>query len=72
MGTEALDVLYDLALPLATTVRPDPGIIQKLTPSIDALFTPNIDQSLDEEDAKREFWRAFRVLGEWYADFPPY
>ena len=72
MGREALDALNDLALPLATTVRADPGVVQKLTPSIDALFTPNIDQSLDEEDAKRAFWRAFRVLGDWYADFPPY
>jgi uracil-DNA glycosylase family 4 len=72
MGQEALDVLNDLQLPLATTLRADPGVIQKLTPSIDALFTPNIDQSLDEEDAKRAFWRAFRVLGDWYADFPPY
>jgi uracil-DNA glycosylase family 4 len=72
MGREALDVLNDLALPLATTIREDPGAIQKLTPSIDALYTPNIDHSLDEEDAKREFWRAFRVLGDWYADFPPY
>jgi hypothetical protein len=33
---------------------------------------PDIDRSLDEERAKREFWGAFRALGEWYADFPPY
>jgi uracil-DNA glycosylase family 4 len=72
MGTDALEALNELHLPLATTVRPDPGVIQKLTPSVDALFTPNIDESLDEEDAKRAFWRAFRVLGDWYADFPPY
>ena len=31
-----------------------------------------IDASLDDEVAKREFWGAFRALGEWYADFPPY
>ena len=41
-------------------------------PSIDALYVPNIDDALDEEAAKREFWSAFRVLGEWYADLPPY
>jgi uracil-DNA glycosylase len=46
--------------------------VQTLTPSIDALFTPGIDGALDDEAAKREFWRAFRVLGDWYADFPPY
>ena len=48
------------------------GEIQQLTPSIDALYVPNIDDALDEEEAKREFWSAFRVLGTWYADLPPY
>ena len=43
-----------------------------LTPSIDALYVPNIDEALDEEASKRAFWRAFKVLGEWYADLPPY
>ena len=33
---------------------------------------PNIDEALDEESAKREFWSAFRVLGQWWADLPPY
>jgi len=50
----------------------DTGVIQRLTPSCDALYVPDIDRSLDEEVAKREFWAAFRALGEWYADFPPY
>ena len=30
------------------------------------------DRFKDRERAKREFWRAFRTLGEWYADLPPY
>ena len=72
MGPEALEELNGLELPLAREVRAAPGDIQTLTPSIDALYTPNIDDALDEEQAKREFWRAFRVLGEWYSDFPPY
>jgi uracil-DNA glycosylase len=72
MGEEALDVLNDLRLPLARTIDPLPGEIQALTPSVDALYTPDIDRSLDEEDAKRAFWSAFRRLGDWYADFPPY
>ena len=33
---------------------------------------PDIDRSLDEEIAKRDFWRAFRELGTGGADFPPY
>jgi uracil-DNA glycosylase len=72
MGPDALDVLNELQLPLAREVREEPGVIQRLTPSIEALYVPDIDHSLDEESAKRAFWRAFRVLGEWWADFPPY
>jgi uracil-DNA glycosylase family 4 len=72
MGPEALEVLNELELPLAREVLPTPGEPQTLTPSIDALYTPSIDAALDEEHAKREFWRAFRVLGDWYSDFPPY
>ena len=72
MGPEALEVLNELELPLAREVLPAAGEIQTLTPSIEALYTPNIDEALDEEQAKREFWRSFRVLGDWYSDFPPY
>jgi uracil-DNA glycosylase family 4 len=72
MGGDALGVLNELRVPLARPVEDRPGVLQQLTPSIDALVTPNIDESLDEESAKREFWSAFRVLGEWWAALPPY
>jgi uracil-DNA glycosylase len=72
MGLEALLTLNEIQLPLARTLEPIAGEVQKLTPSIDALYTPDIDGALDEEDAKREFWTAFRALGAWYSDFPPY
>jgi uracil-DNA glycosylase family 4 len=72
MGEDALAVLNDLDLPLARPVTATPGELQRLTPSIDALWTPSIDASLDEESAKRAFWTAFRALGDWYADLPPY
>jgi uracil-DNA glycosylase family 4 len=72
MGPEALESLNDLALPLARELEPDAGRLQQLTPSIDALYTPNVDEALDEEAAKRAFWSAFRQLGEWYAALPPY
>src|ERR671938_1522024 len=49
MGPEALATLNELALPLAQEVRLEPGTVQSLTPSIDALYTPNIDESLDED-----------------------
>ncbi len=72
MGPDALETLNDLSLPLAQEVRQAPGDLQTLTPSIDALYTPDIDGALDEESAKRAFWTAFRALGEWYAALPPY
>src|ERR1700727_2937360 len=72
MGAEALTVVNELDLPLRRDLHPVSGELQRLTPSIEALYGPNIDDSLDEEDAKREFWAAFRVLGRWWADLPPY
>lgn len=72
MGPDALTALNDLDIPLARPLQPRPGEVQHLTPAIDALYVPNIDESLDEHDAKQAFWAAFRVLGEWHAAQPPY
>jgi uracil-DNA glycosylase family 4 len=72
MGDDAMAVLNDLDIPLARPIEAQPGVVQRLTPSIEALFVPNIDEALDEESAKRAFWTAFKVLGDWYADLPPY
>jgi uracil-DNA glycosylase family 4 len=72
MGDDALNTLDELQVPLARRLDPVMGQVQQFTPSIDALFVPNIDASLDEESAKREFWSGFRVLGTWFADLPPY
>ena len=72
MGDEALDVLNDLELPLSGPIDAHEGEIQQLTPTIDALYVPDIDESLDTEDAKQQFWTAFRVLGDWYDRLPPY
>jgi uracil-DNA glycosylase len=72
MGDDALAALNDLDVPLAQQLDPELGVVQHFTPSCDALFVPNIDEALDEEAAKRDFWAAFRVLGDWYAELPPY
>jgi uracil-DNA glycosylase family 4 len=72
MGEDALSVVNDLEVPLARPIDARPGAIQRLTPSIEALYVPNIDEALDDDRAKREFWTAFRVLGQWWADLPPY
>ena len=72
MGADAFATLAELDIPLARELREEHGVVQQLTPMIDALYVPSIDDSLDEHDAKREFWSAFRVLGDWYAHQPPY
>ncbi len=72
MGEEALAELNDLGVPLGREVLALPGEVQKLTPTIDALWVPDIDSALDTDSAKRAFWKAFRPLGEWYAELPPY
>ncbi len=72
MGHEALAVINDLDIPLRRELIAEAGTIQRLTPSCEALYVPNIDESLDDEAAKRSFWAAFKVLGEWWSDLPPY
>jgi uracil-DNA glycosylase len=72
MGPEALTVVNELDLPLRRGLTDSAGELQRFTPSIEALYAPSIDDALDEESAKREFWSAFRVLGQWWADLPPY
>jgi uracil-DNA glycosylase len=72
MGEDSLAVINELGIPLSRELDAAPGELQRFTPSIEALYVPNIDDALDEESAKREFWTAFRVLGQWWADLPPY
>src|ERR1700759_1339444 len=72
MGPDALGVVNELDIPLRRELRASQGQIQRLTPTVEALYVPNIDDALDEESAKREFWSSFRVLGTWWADLPPY
>jgi uracil-DNA glycosylase family 4 len=75
MGDDACAALNDLDVPLAREVVCGPdhhGVVQPFTGACEALVVPNIDDALDEEAAKRAFWSAFRALGEWYADLPPY
>jgi uracil-DNA glycosylase family 4 len=72
MGDRALVTLNELDLPLAAELEPDVGVLQSLTPSIEAIFVPDIDESLDDQSLKQRFWKAFRTVGDWYADLPPY
>jgi uracil-DNA glycosylase family 4 len=72
MGEDARQCLNAIRFPLASEVEDRPGEIRPFTPTIEALVTPDIDASLDEQAAKREFWEAFRALGPWWSELPPY
>jgi uracil-DNA glycosylase family 4 len=73
MGDAAVAFLNELAFPLSRRLDAErPGELQPFTPTIEALVTPDIDTSLDEQDAKNRFWEAFRQVGPWWASLPPY
>ena len=72
MGGPAREFLNATGFPLAREVGPEEGELQELTPTIQALLTPDIDESLDEQPAKTAFWNAFKMLGEWWSSTPPY
>ena len=71
MGDETVSFLNALDLPLSAPLEHGPGV-QHLTPTIDVLVVPAIEDSLDDQASKRAFWDAFRALGEWYEALPPY
>ena len=73
MGAESVEFLNGLRFPLSDPVDPDTaGSVQRFTPTIDALVTPDVDQALDEQPAKTAFWSSFKALGPWWAEQPPY
>ena len=72
MGEDTLRFLNELDFPLSDPVEPRLGELQRFTPTIDALVVPDIDASLDEQEKKTEFWNAFKALGPWWAELPPY
>ena len=65
MGEEALAVLNRLSLPLSKRLKPSLGKIQLLTPSIEALYIPDIDEAFTSDSSKQAFWHALRILGDW-------
>ena len=55
MGPDALGVRQRAGRPArARRSQPRSGELQRLTPTIEALYVPNIDEALDEEGAKRD------------------
>jgi uracil-DNA glycosylase family 4 len=72
MGEPARMFLNSVAFPLASEDEPVEGELQRFTPTIQALVTPDIDEALDEAPSKTAFWNAFKTLGTWWAELPPY
>jgi uracil-DNA glycosylase family 4 len=73
MGEQCVAFVDDLAFPLSDRLdATELGAIQRFTPTIQALVTPDIDEALDEAPAKTAFWNAFKALGPWWAEQPPY
>jgi uracil-DNA glycosylase len=72
MGEQAVAFLNALAFPLADALDAAADGLQRWTPTIQALVVPDIDESLDEQPAKTRFWNAFKALGPWWAELPPY
>jgi uracil-DNA glycosylase family 4 len=72
MGEPARAFLNSVQFPLSSEVAETIGELQRFTPTIQALVTPDIDEALDEAPAKNAFWNAFKTLGTWWAELPPY
>ncbi len=72
MGEPARAFLNTLNFPLADEVGPDTGELQRFTATVQALVVPDIDESLDEQPAKSAFWKAFKAIGPWFSELPPY
>jgi uracil-DNA glycosylase family 4 len=72
MGEPARAFLNSVRFPLSSEIGEQTGELQRFTPTIQALVTPDIDQALDEAPAKTAFWNAFKMLGTWWAELPPY
>jgi uracil-DNA glycosylase len=72
MGERALAFLNGLRFPLSQPVDAKEAELQHLTPTVEALYMPDIDASLDEQSEKTRFWNAFKTIGPWWAELPPY
>ena len=73
MGERTVAFVNDLEFPLSEPLdASSPGTLHRFTPTIQVLVTPDIDEALDEAPAKTAFWNAFKALGPWWAEQPPY
>jgi uracil-DNA glycosylase len=73
MGERSVAFLNDLRFPLSDPVAAGTeGTLQRFTPTIEALVTPDVDDSLDDAPSKTRFWNALKALGPWWAEQSPF
>jgi uracil-DNA glycosylase family 4 len=72
MGDRTVEFVNSLEFPLSDPVDAASEGLQRFTATIEALVVPDIDTALDEAPAKTAFWNAFKAVGAWYAELPPY
>lgn len=72
LGSDARAFLDSISFPLSSPCDGPVGQISRFTPTIETLAVPDIDRCLDDSASKQAFWDAFKVLGTWYEDLPPY
>ncbi|MBA2332099.1 MAG: uracil-DNA glycosylase [Actinobacteria bacterium] len=72
MGRQAVGFVNDLDFPISDPLDPASEGLQRFTGTIEALVVPDIDAALDEAPAKTAFWNAFKAVGPWFSELPPY
>jgi uracil-DNA glycosylase len=72
MGEETVEFVNALEFPLSDRVDAAAEGLQRFTATVEALVVPDIDAALDEAPAKTAFWNAFKAVGAWYSELPPY
>jgi uracil-DNA glycosylase len=72
MGERTVGFVNGIAFPLSDPLDPAGEGLQRSTGTIEALVVPDIDAALDEAPAKTAFWNAFKALGAWWQELPPY
>jgi uracil-DNA glycosylase len=72
MGPETVEFVNALSFPLSDSLDPTAEGLQRFTATVAALVVPDIDTALDEAPAKTAFWNAFKAVGVWYSELPPY
>jgi len=72
MGERTIEFLNSLAFPLSDQIDTAREGLQRFTGTVEALVVPDIDTALDEAPAKTAFWNAFKAVGAWWQELPPY